>query len=89
MCFIIFHTVFCDNNYIIEVENEPKKKELSSAEMFEEELSTSYEYASEEEEDKEVLRKKAGKDYDNSPDAKAKSLDLFRAGRHWPRWQVD
>ena len=54
---------------------------MSSAEMFEEELSTSYEYASEEE-DKEVLRKKAGKDYENSPDAEAKSLDLFRAGRH-------
>ena len=80
MCFIIFHTVFCDNNYIIEVENEPKKKELSSAEMFEEELSTSYEYASEE--DKEVLKKmKKGKDYDNSPDEKAKSLNLFRAGK--------
>ena len=44
--------------------------------MFEAELSTSYEYTSEEEEDKEVLKKKAGKDYDNSPDAKAKSLDL-------------
>ena len=81
MCFVIFHTVFCDN-FIVEVETEPKAKELSSAEMFEEELSTSYEYSSEEEEDKEVLKKKVGKDYDNSPDAKAKSLDLFRAGKH-------
>ena len=76
-CLIIFHTtVFCKNS-LIEVEDDPKKaKELSSAEMFEAELSTSYEYTSEEEEDKEVLKKKAGKDYDNSPDAKAKSLDL-------------
>ena len=81
MCFIIFHTVFCDN-FIIEVENDQKTKELSSAEMFEADLSTSYEYASVEEEDKEVLKKNAGKDYDNSPDAKAKSLTLFRAGKH-------
>ena len=81
MCFVIFHTVFCDN-FLVEVKNEPKAKELSSAEMFEAELSTSYEYSSEEEEDKEVLKKKVGKDYDNSPDAKAKSLDLFRAGKH-------
>ena len=48
--------------------------------MFEAELSTSYEYTSEEEEDKEVLRKKAGKGYDNSPDAKAKSLACLGRG---------
>ena len=53
-CLIIFHTtVFC-KNFLIKVEDDPKKaKELSSAEMFEAELSTSYEEEEEEEEDKE------------------------------------
>ena len=78
---IIFHTVFC-KNFLIEVENGSKAKELSSAEKIEAELSTSYEYSSVEEEGKEVLKKKSGKDYDNSADAKAKNLNLFRAGRH-------
>ena len=66
ICLIIFHAVF-GKNFLVEVENDPKKgNELSSDEKLEAELSTTLEDSSVE--DKAILEdmEKAGKDYWNS-----------------------
>ena len=67
ICLIIFHSVF-GKNFLVEVENDPTRKELSSDEKFEAELNNSLKDTSLEEEKKGFEKtKKTGTDYNHLP----------------------
>ena len=67
ICLIIFHSVF-GKNFLVEVEDDPTRNELSSHDKFEDELNNSLKDTSLEE-DKTVFEKtkKTGTDYNHLP----------------------